>query len=98
MKSDLKRENAEIEHCRREPGDPDTAILLAHHAAPAPQLQRHAHILIRNGGQEAGSLANVTGLTVALAAQVPYSAILLTTYELVHRTIEDQDASFNRYD
>jgi len=38
------------------------------------------------------------GLPVAIAAQVPYTVILLTTYEMCHRVIEDKDVSFNRYD
>ena len=38
------------------------------------------------------------GLPIALASQVPYTAILLTSFELSNRMIEDDSLRFNRYD
>jgi len=43
-------------------------------------------------------MAVYAGLPVALMAQLPYTTILLSTYELCNRAIEDEGLKFNRYD
>ena len=51
-------------------------------------------------GQGASGLAGVyAGLPIAMAAQVPYTATLLTSFEFFNRMIVDEDAvNFHRYD
>ena len=50
---------------------------------------------LQNSRQRGGPFV---GLPVALAAQVPYTVILLGSFELANKLLTDDAVRFNRYD
>ena len=99
MAADMSKKPAlSKDHKSQGVGKANRKTFLMQHQASSDRLYESVLDCLQNARQRQGQMAVYAGLPVALAAQIPYTVTLLTTYELCHRSIEEEGLKFNRYD
>lgn len=72
--------------------------ILMQQQAKADRLYNSVLDCLQSTRQSRGATGIYAGLPIALAAQVPYTVVLMSSFELSNRLIEDKSVKFNRYD